>query len=248
MKGLKNRGFEIVSVIHDASTHPGDVWPRHRDILTIINHSSYVVTLSQYVKNQLRNKFNVQTQIISVKHPVFPFGSKIKDVLPEKDYFLFVGRIKRYKGIQLLLRSWQLSNISDKVLVIAGKGSIPRGFLNLPTIKIINRWLTEAEIANLISRANVVVFPYLESSQSGLLPLVINLEKIVLVSDLPGLSEQTEGYEKCMTFESGSVISLMSKLKEISQMKKSVNEKEASLKSIDEDWINLDKALKFNLM
>ena len=245
LRGLKNRGFEIVSIIHDATTHPGEIWPRHRDILTIIKHSNYVVTLSEYVKNQLRNKFNVETQVISVRHPVFPFGLKIVDVLSEKDYFLFVGRIKRYKGVQLLLQSWRLSNIGDAMLVIAGEGSIPPSFLNLPTIKIVNRWLTEAEIANLISKAKVVVFPYLESSQSGLLPLAINLKKIVLISDLPGLIEQTKGYEKTFIFESGSIVSLTTSLKEISQVNDTVNENEAISKSIDEDWINLDKALKF---
>jgi hypothetical protein len=41
----------------------------------------------------------------------------------------------------------------------------------------------------------VVVFPYLEASQSGILPFCVGENKKVVVTPLPGLLEQTSTYK-----------------------------------------------------
>jgi hypothetical protein len=72
----------------------------------------------------------------------------------------------------------------------------------------INRWLKESEIVTLIKNSEAVVFPYIEASQSGLLPYCLSENKKVVVTPLPGLLEQIEGYKNAFItkdFDSNSL-------------------------------------------
>jgi glycosyltransferase involved in cell wall biosynthesis len=81
--------------------------------------------------------------------------------------------------------------------VIAGEGTLPDG---LEGVETINRWLTEIEIRDLISQADVVIFPYTEASQSGVIPSAIALGKRLIVSEVGGLTEQIKNYSRAQTF------------------------------------------------
>jgi rRNA maturation endonuclease Nob1 len=50
-------------------------------------------------------------------------------------------------------------------------------------------------MTELIKNAEVVVFPYVEASQSGLLPYCLSERKKVVVTPLSGLLEQTSSHE-----------------------------------------------------
>jgi glycosyltransferase involved in cell wall biosynthesis len=104
-----------------------------------------------------------------------------------------VGRIRKYKGVENLISAFTKLGIEEMELVIAGEGKlrVKKDF----GIRIINRWLEEWEITELIKNAEVVVFPYIEASQSGLLPYCLNESKKVVVTPLQGLLEQTSGYK-----------------------------------------------------
>jgi glycosyltransferase involved in cell wall biosynthesis len=78
---------------------------------------------------------------------------------------------------------------SKKSLTIAGEGQgIP--FESSDTVKIINRWLSDREIEDLISSHSLVVLPYIEASQSGIIPLANALGVPVVVTPVGGLASQ----------------------------------------------------------
>jgi hypothetical protein len=52
-KRLINRGVEVVRIIHDATPHPGEKFPPRFWIKWLIRDSSRVITLSQYVSDQI---------------------------------------------------------------------------------------------------------------------------------------------------------------------------------------------------
>ena len=57
-------------------------------------------------------------------------------------------------------------------------------------MQIINTGLTNSEIENLVSKSNLVVLPYIEASQSGVIAIAHSLSTPVVVTPVGGLVDQ----------------------------------------------------------
>lgn len=92
----------------------------------------------------------------------------------KKKYILFFGRIEKYKGIDILYKSFCESQELQKeyTLVIAGKGRflMQQNERNL-NILFINRYIKDTEVGYLFKNAAAVVYPYISATQSGVLSL-----------------------------------------------------------------------------
>jgi len=208
-KLLRSQGVKIIRIIHDAKRHPGDLWPRNRDIEKLCN-SDYVITLSRYTASLLQDL--TQSIIVSCI-PEFEYSVetyKTSEFSEIEDYDLIIGRQRKYQNSKSVIKWW--TNLPAEVkngrkLVVAGKLSLfTRVLLNNPqNVIFINRWLSEKEFENLISGANRIICLYKEASQSGIISAAQSKSIPVLVSDAGGLQEQIE------TFGGGVVASLGSK-------------------------------------
>lgn len=113
----------------------------------------------------------------------------------------FIGRIKPYKGLKVLLESFlELHHEYPRFrLLIAGDGDLTpqeqRLLSDLPQAKImfVNKWLTEEEISQFVSMSDIIVAPYIGGTQSGVVAIAFAMDKPVIVSDSGGLPEQV-GY------------------------------------------------------
>lgn len=111
----------------------------------------------------------------------------------DKDYFLFFGRIDKYKGISNLLRAYR--NVSSNVLplVIAGGGCFTdeenRLIEGCNNLTVINRYIYDEEMKWLLHHMSVAVLPYIEATQSGIIPLAYLFGKPVMVSNVAGLTQ-----------------------------------------------------------
>ena len=56
-------------------------------------------------------------------------------------------------------------------------------------IEIINEYIEDDMVAELFQRASVVVLPYVEGSQSGIIPIAYSFHKPVVVTDVGSISE-----------------------------------------------------------
>jgi glycosyltransferase involved in cell wall biosynthesis len=135
----------------------------------------------------------------SIKIHNFPFPIfNLKDFLIEgqffnnlvdKDYFLFIGHIREEKGIDLLLDSWS-NSIEHHYLVIAGlwPKELYRKYESIirenRSIILINNYLEDCDMVNLIRGSKCVVLPYKFGTNSGILSMCIGLGKHVLVSNI----------------------------------------------------------------
>ena len=202
---LESKGIAVVRFLHDARRHPGDIWPTNRVIKKIIKKSDTLICLSASVAEDVK-KYNPSTRIGIYKHPVFNFTYSHSGFDLPNPYFLFIGRIRDYKGVENLLHAYSGMEEPKPDLVIAGEGKIHNtlqiAFNHIPG------WLRDEEVAELIHRAKVVVFPYIEASQSGLLPYCVANGKKVVITPLEGLLEQTEGYKNAFTAKDFSIPSL----------------------------------------
>ena len=188
---LKRQGIHVLRFLHDAHRHPGDRWPTNRIIRRIISDSTFLITLSINVANQIL-MLNSKIDVAVYNHPPFNFPESSKQLkLPEK-YYLFLGRIRKYKGLEIILSSFRMMNLSDVSLVIAGEGKVSGALPN--NVFILNRWLEESEISELVKYAEVICFPYVESSQSGLIPYCMIKNKKIAITPTQGLKDQVKGY------------------------------------------------------
>lgn len=202
---LKAQGVTVIRLLHDFEKHPGDNWPPNLLIRRIIKKSEFLITLSAGVASKVK-EVNPKIRLSNYPHPAFNFPISKAHTKPPKKYLLFIGRIRKYKGIENLIAAYSNLNPQDIELVIAGEGKLDHKVH--PNIKVINRWLEEHEIAHLVQDAEVVIFPYNEASQSGILPYCVSQKKKVVVTPLPGLLEQTAGYENSFVTKGFDVDSL----------------------------------------
>ena len=132
--------------------------------------------------------------------------------------FLFFGRIEEYKGLFILAEAYKkltqsYSNIS---LTVAGSGDFSKYhaiFKELPQVKIINRYIADTEIDDYFSVPNtILVLPYLDASQSGVIPIALEYGVPIIASNTGGLKEQMDNGNLGLFSTPGDADSLMKQM------------------------------------
>lgn len=147
-------------------------------------------------------------KIIFQQHPLVECSSEqdIFQLQAKKLVITFVGRLEYYKGIDVFCEAIKSieklldqSQTKDVLFVIAGRGEISYRESDFKIdVKIINRFLSEEEFDSIIIYSDIIVLPYIEATQSGVLAKAVNAEKMVIVSNRGSLKdfvlEQQTGY------------------------------------------------------
>jgi len=174
---------EVSRVIHDLKIHPGD--PTHQVVPLKIQIllSTNLMTLSKYVAENL---ILVTTKPIKILGMYFP--KKLPNLEPRVDLqVIFFGRLSKYKGADLLMET--LNGVSRKLkVVIAGQGDIPKDLAARADV-LVNRFLTEEELACFLSESDLAVFPYIEGSQSGAMALAATYGCKIVGTNVGGIAE-----------------------------------------------------------
>ncbi len=192
---MKTSGIYIISGIHEVRHHPGDKWPTWVSTKMDVLLSNELVFWSDYVSKKIRTK---KKRVVAKLPSVVKVSGDIEHC--EEEYILGIGRIRKYKGFEVLVSAFRLDTLKDEKLLIAGEGKV--SFATEGNTSVLNRWLSDEEIVRLIGNCKLVVFPYLEASQSGLIPIARQLKKRILFANVGGLSEQLANYEKAHVIES----------------------------------------------
>ncbi len=95
--------------------------------------------------------------------------------------------MRPYKGIDLLLEAWR--GIDDAELWIAGMPRMDISALQAtapPGVRFVPRFIGDDELPAYFRRADLVVLPYREIDQSGVLFTALAFGKPLLLSDVGG--------------------------------------------------------------
>jgi glycosyltransferase involved in cell wall biosynthesis len=112
---------------------------------------------------------------------------------------LMFGLMRPYKGIDVLLEAWRgvdgQPQIEDAELWIAGLPKMDISALQAKApsnVRFDPRFITDAELPAFFEKANLVVLPYLQADQSGVLFTALAFGKPLLLSDVGGFPEMVD--------------------------------------------------------
>jgi len=133
----------------------------------------------------------------------------------DKPVVLCFGLMRPYKGIDLLLEAWE--GIQDAELWVAGMPRMDIAALRAgapPGVRFVPRFIGDDELPAYFRRADLVVLPYREIDQSGVLFTALAFHKPLLLSDVGGFPE-VAATGAARTFPAGDVAALSRALGEL---------------------------------
>ncbi len=189
-----------------------DNWSGHEKILfegffrkLFIKSCDRFISFSENVAENLKN--NTNKKVLPLFHPINDhLPNKIsKDEalynlnLPSKKYILFIGLIRKYKGVESLIKAFHYVSKEHKNLrlIIAGEFyddiTIYKKLIKRKGIEDIviidDNFLESSKIRDYICVSDIVVQPYKKASQSGITPVAYFYDKPLVVSNIEGLKE-----------------------------------------------------------
>jgi len=199
---FKAAGVRYATIVHDASSHPGDYRSTSIAWLTrrTLRQADLILTLSATVACRIEAAGEARrSRIFTLFHPDLDFGGQrtLEPPRPGEPLRLaFFGRIMRYKGLPLFLDMVEMLR-ADGVAVdigVFGEGDLGDSAARLETMgaEVVNRWLTEAEIGECLSRFHAVVLSHTEASQSGVAAAAFGAGLPVVATPVGGIVEQVQ--------------------------------------------------------
>jgi glycosyltransferase involved in cell wall biosynthesis len=120
-----------------------------------------------------------------------PLPEEVAEV--EGPVVLFFGLLRPYKGLDVLLEAWR--GIGGAELWIVGLPRMPLKPLReraSPSVRLVPRFVPEAQVPAWFRRADLVVLPYREIDQSGVLFTALAFGKPLLLTSVGGFPEVAE--------------------------------------------------------
>jgi glycosyltransferase involved in cell wall biosynthesis len=128
---------------------------------------------------------------------------------------LCFGLMRPYKGLDLLVEAW--AGIEDAELWIVGMPRMDIAPLRASAsagVRFVPRFVEDRELPAFFARADLVVLPYREIDQSGVLFTALAFGKPMLLSDIGGFPEIADT-GAARTFRAGDVEALRGALGEL---------------------------------
>lgn len=184
----------LIYTVHDPSHHLGAPLPIRISEALFRKIPDAMVALSTQGREQMIADGLPAGRVFYAPIAVYSeFAKANQSALPQENVMLFFGRIEPYKGLDLLLRAMPavFASFADWKLIVAGSGDITayKDQLNHPQIEVLNRYLSDEEIAVLMQRSRFLVLPYIEATQSGVVPIAYAFARPVIVTDVGSLRD-----------------------------------------------------------
>lgn len=194
--------YPLVCTVHDFRPHPGDKLSQKTPFwveMFLRRRADQLIVHSQHVRTLMAQRLGGASENISLM-PHIQIGQELASPTTEEDehLILFFGRIWEYKGLEYLIRAEPLisARVPDVRIMIAGQGEdfsrYARMMVHPERFIVHNEFISEERTTEYFRRASVVVLPYIEASQSGVIQLAYSAGKPVVATTVGGLPEMVE--------------------------------------------------------
>jgi glycosyltransferase involved in cell wall biosynthesis len=198
---LLPRSRPLVLTAHDVlprEPRPGQVRSQGR----LYERVDAVIVHSHHGRERLVVDLEIDpSKVHVVPHGAFDYLTRQESEVPlppelqavDSTVVLCFGLIRPYKGIEVLVDAWR--GIEGAELWIVGMPRMPIDRLRAaapPSVRFVPRFVTDPEIPAYFRRADLVVLPYLDIDQSGVLFTALAFGRPMLLSAVGGFPEVAE--------------------------------------------------------
>jgi glycosyltransferase involved in cell wall biosynthesis len=197
------KGTKRITILHNVIPHEKRFFDKGANNYFLKQNEGFVVMSDAVLKDLLSLK--PDAKYLRIDHPVYnQFGetqdrtSALKKLKlnPEKNYLLFFGFIRGYKGLDLLLRA--LTKLDDSIeLIVAGEiyGSfdpyqeiIDKEKLD-KRVHLFTDYISDDQVSDFFSASDVCMLPYKSATQSGITAIAHHFDLPIIATDVGGLKE-----------------------------------------------------------
>ncbi|MBN2008148.1 glycosyltransferase family 4 protein [candidate division KSB1 bacterium] len=196
--------WPLVTTIHDLRPHSGDTHSRRMQWFMpnklAARYSDVLIAHSNFIRDQLIQKLNIAPE--RVYRTFSGDGFLYHDPVPANGRpafdVLFFGRIMDYKGIRTLIDATArvVNVVPDYKACIAGEGRLSleddSSIDGSAHYDVYNYFIEPQLAAKLFQQSKIVVLPYNDASQSGVIPLAYSFARPVIATTVGGLPEIVE--------------------------------------------------------
>ncbi|GAB4242477.1 MAG: glycosyltransferase family 4 protein [Acidobacteriota bacterium] len=206
---VRGSGCRILFVCHNVFAHRefsvvGSRLVEKRLARAAFRYGDGFLVQAQTLARALR-ELGIRAPIEMVSHPLYDFFQEWDEPGEPADRseravptLLFFGNIRPYKGLDIFLRA--LARLKDAMpfrAIVAGDFYMdPRPYRRLTEelglqdhVVWRDGYVPNEEVPRLFRSADLVVLPYIEATQSGVVPVAYLFDVPVIASDVGGLSE-----------------------------------------------------------
>jgi glycosyltransferase involved in cell wall biosynthesis len=198
---LRPLGIPLVLTVHDAIPHSeggSGTSPREDGWRGRMRAAASIVTThgESCIADFRRASPDFAGEVVSSMHGVLmvpPAGAPV--IEPEPARILFFGRMWAYKGLDVFVDAIDMltkRGVTHEAIV-AGRGPemtrLGARMEAMPTVKMINAYISPEDTGRLFQSATVVALPYKDASQSGVLASAYGNSRPVVASATGGIPD-----------------------------------------------------------
>lgn len=193
------RRYPLVITIHDPRYHVGDRESQKtpQRIIDFGHHrADGLIVHGRQLKQVVVDELGFPSKIVHVVPMIALGDGQAHSQVQEDDHqVLFFGRIWEYKGLEYLIRAEPLitAQVPDATIVIAGQGEdftrYRRLMVHPEHFSVYNEYISQDKRDELFRGSSIVALPYIDASQSAVIPIAYTFSKPVVATTVGGLPE-----------------------------------------------------------
>lgn len=195
LSSLKKKGIKIVFICINVFEHENSALKKLLTTYILNRVDSLIVHSEQEMRSLL--EFNPTATVKKQLLPLFEYEISEEPRQDNKLHLLFFGFVRPYKGLDVLLNAVAILKDHDISLKIAGEfWRDKEEYLKLineldisGNVEIIDRYVTDNEMSQYFSWADLVVLPYRKTITSGVIATAYGFKTPVLATNVGGFYE-----------------------------------------------------------
>jgi len=152
-----------------------------------------VVVHSEHGAARLRDELGLDPALVHVIRHGALTGLDVPGeapfAVPDKPVVLMFGLLRPYKGLDVLLEAWRRAGLDAELWVIGMPRGVDVSDVHGPGVRTALRFVSAGELAGAFRAASLVVLPYREIDQSGVLFTALAFGKPMLLTRVGGFPE-----------------------------------------------------------
>jgi hypothetical protein len=222
---LLSKRIEKISAIHDVIPHEDSKGKKLANKY-ICKYSDKIVVRNKTYINDLSKIYSIPKDKI-IFLPLWRYYPP-KNISSKNHDFLFFGRIRKYKGIDNMLKIAKLCpKTKFKVVGSPDRASITvvEELKKLKNVTVVDYEVSDIEMESFFTQSKAIILPYESATQSGVIVDAYKYSRPVIAFNVGAISEQVRDGESGYLVEAKNINAFISAINKLDKLPKTQIEK-----------------------